>query len=618
MAQNDEADAPADTLLVLDDLEAFVDGIMAAQMEAYKISGAVVSVVSDGELVFSRGYGYADIDERSPVDPAATLFRIGSTTKLFTWTAVMQLVEQGLIDLDEDINTYLEHFEIPERFGEPVTMAHLMAHTPGFEDRVIGLFARDEEKLRPLGEVLADDLPKRVRPPGTLAAYSNHGVGIAGYIVEQVSGQPWAEYVQEHILDPLGMDGSTAFQPLPDTLSPNMSKGYVYRDGAFVERPFELVPLGPAGTMSATAEDMARFMIAHLQEGAFEGEQILADSTARLMHTRLFGHDDRVSGMAHGFMERHMHGQRLIGHGGSTEVFHTDMLIIPELNGGMFVSYNSEEGAQARSEIVKAFMDRYLASDGIPEIESGEEDPEMEARAAQVAGEYASTRRSHSTLFKAVRLAAPTKVTAQDDGSLLISGLAPDPGATRWIEVEPYIYRERYGTARIVFQADDAGEVTRFFHDGFPPVAYEASAFYETQSFNLWLLGVTFLLFLSTVVAWLVSLVKRKGQSGFAMIARAVAGTAALLFLAFVVLFGMGTGDEAFQLVYGVPPLVQTALTIGIVGTVLAALAAIFLIPVWRSGYWTFWSRLYYSIVVFGLLAFVWFLYFWNLLGHQY
>ncbi len=121
-----------------EDLEAFLDGVLAAEMRSHSIASATVSVVKDGELFFAKGYGYADRESRRPVDPERTLFRPGSISKLFTWTAVMQLVEQGKIDLDADVNEYLTDFRIPDTFPEPITMEHLMTHTPGFEDGGLG------------------------------------------------------------------------------------------------------------------------------------------------------------------------------------------------------------------------------------------------------------------------------------------------------------------------------------------------------------------------------------------------------------------------------------------------------------------------------------------------
>ena len=215
------------------ELEAFIDGIMAVELEANHIVGATISVVKDGQLFFAKGYGYANFKSKTPVLPDRTMFRPGSVSKLFTWTAVMQLYEQGKLNLDADVNTYLKEFKIPATFPQPITMNHLLSHTPGFEERSTGLMAREPKDLRPMGEFLASHMPARVRPPGELTSYSNYGTALAGYIVEVVSGVPFEQYIEENIFKPLGIEHSTFRQPLPEALVPNMSSGYSYKNGAF-------------------------------------------------------------------------------------------------------------------------------------------------------------------------------------------------------------------------------------------------------------------------------------------------------------------------------------------------------------------------------------------------
>ncbi|NIP68221.1 MAG: serine hydrolase, partial [Planctomycetales bacterium] len=214
------------------ELEAFLDELIGKKMEEYHIAGAAVSVVKDGKLFFAKGYGYADLENGIPVDPEQTVFRIGSVTKLFTWTAVMQLVEQGKLDLDADINTYLD-FRIPDTYPQPITLRHLLTHTAGFEDWFFEFLALGADDLVPPREWLVSHMPARVRPPGDSAGYSNYGTSLAGYIVARVSGQPYDQYIQEHILDPLGMVHSTVQSPMPPDLRPLASVGYTYVDGAY-------------------------------------------------------------------------------------------------------------------------------------------------------------------------------------------------------------------------------------------------------------------------------------------------------------------------------------------------------------------------------------------------
>ena len=227
------------------DLTSF-DGASDARIEA--ITGAVVAVVA-GENGFQQGLRFADVEARRPVDPEKTLFRIASISKLFTWTAVMQLVEAGKIDLNTDINTYLKDLKIPATFEQPITMKHLLTHTPGFEDLVIGLFAHKPEEVGPLVDMLKGQLPVRVRPPGLVTSYSNHGTAIAGHAVASVSGMPWEDYVEQRILNPLGMTHTLVRQPGEDKLPADLSKGYKWEGGRFVAKGFEYIPDAPAGCM---------------------------------------------------------------------------------------------------------------------------------------------------------------------------------------------------------------------------------------------------------------------------------------------------------------------------------------------------------------------------------
>ncbi len=316
--------------LVIDraSLEAFIDGIISAELKAGNIAGVTFSFVKDGEILLAKGYGFADVKNRRPVEADKTLFRPGSVSKLITWTALMQLVEQGKIDLNEDVNKYLTKFKFPETYPQPITVANLMSHTPGFEEVIGSMLARRAQDLISLEDYLARNMPWRVFPPGKITAYSNYGTSLAGYLVEVVSGEKFEDYVEKYIFNPLGMTMSTFREPLPENISPFMSKGYTFRRGVFVEHDFELFNgLYPAGSMSSTAIDMAKFMIAHLQNGLFGETRILQEKTARLMHSRLFSADPRLDGNAHGFWEKTWNGLRMIEAWGRYHLFHSQLVL---------------------------------------------------------------------------------------------------------------------------------------------------------------------------------------------------------------------------------------------------------------------------------------------------
>ncbi|MGZ4866796.1 MAG: serine hydrolase domain-containing protein, partial [Candidatus Angelobacter sp.] len=401
--------------LTVADVHAFLDGFVPMQLEREDIAGAVVLVVKDGAIFFAKGYGYSDVEKRTPVTVDATLFRPGSVSKLFTWTAVMQLVEQGKLDLDRDINEYLD-FKVPAKFDKPITLRNIMTHTPGFEEQIKDLISEEATPIATLKQHLVTHIPERIFPPGSTPAYSNYGASLAGYIVERVSGRPFNDYVNDNIFKPLGMAHSSFAQPLPAELKGLMSTGYKLGSGK--PKPFEIIEEAPAGGLAATAADMARFMIAHLQNGKIENAQILRPETAAQMHSRQFGLSPALNGMCLGFYEEARNGRRIIGHGGDTVYFHSDLHLMLENGIGFFVSYNSAGKGEIspRSALWYHFLDRYFPYTP-PKIEKL---ASAEADAKTVAGRYLTSRRSESSFLKVGAVEENVRVTPDENGTIKV------------------------------------------------------------------------------------------------------------------------------------------------------------------------------------------------------
>jgi CubicO group peptidase (beta-lactamase class C family) len=336
----------------------FIDGVVAQQIATREVAGAVVTVVHRGRVVLSRGYGFADVEHGVEVDPDRTLFRPGSVSKLFTWVALMQQIERGRVRMDEDINSYLD-FRILPFEGKAVTVRDLFAHTPGWGD-VSGISTADVGKLEPYGSWIKTHIPQPVWAPGIETAYSNYGAALAGYIVERVSGEPFADYAERHIFRPLGMASTTFQERLEPQLRARLALGYRYEDGRFVAQPIEYYGvIMPAGSASASASDMSRFMLAMLNGGRLGRAQILRSESVRLLMTDSHGNAPDLEGMAHGFMVHRLSGPRLIGHGGNTRDFHSNLVLAPELRLGFFISMTGGDGSYgARTELTEAIVGR--------------------------------------------------------------------------------------------------------------------------------------------------------------------------------------------------------------------------------------------------------------------
>ncbi|MDF2773364.1 MAG: beta-lactamase [Geminicoccaceae bacterium] len=592
------------------ELEAFLDGVMIANLGDKHVAGATVAVVKDGELLLAKGYGWADPDKRRPVDGARTMFRIGSISKLFTWTAVMQLVEQGKLDLDVDVNHYLD-FKIPDTYPQPITMRHIMTHTPGFEEDGRDLIGHDTATMVPLGRWLATHIPGRVRPPGTYSSYSNYATALAGYVVERLAGMPFDDYVDQRILAPLGMAQTTSRQPLPATLAGDMSGGFSWKGGRFESEKFEVVHPAPAGSFASSATDMARFMLAHLGNGAYNGQRILADSTVALMHRRAFSHDPRIPGFALGFYEKSSHGLHIIGHGGDTGWFHSDLALIPSERLGVFVSYNTTTGGELSfGPFLRQFLDHYYPI--TPPAPSAVADAEEQAQ--RVAGEYQFNRRSYTTFQAAMGLAGGISVTPGDSGRVVLNSPL---GTSHLVPVGPLLYRDAMRDELVSFKADADGSVRHAFLGIAPMMAMERIPWYASPKLHWVLLGLGVLVFVATVIAAIRRFARRRWgtpRPEDALPGRPLVVTIALLYLVFLVAVGVIIGSGG-GLLEGPLTGLKIALALPVIG-VLATLGAAFIAwRHWSTGAGTRGARLLYSSAVVVALLFAWSLSQWNLLG---
>jgi CubicO group peptidase (beta-lactamase class C family) len=592
-----------------DDLDAWLDGLLPYAMKSGDIAGAVVAVVKDGSVLFQQGYGYADIDKRIPMDPERTMIRVGSTSKLFTWTAVMQLVEEGKIDLGRDINDYLD-FRVSPRSAKPITMRDLMNHESGFEEGLKDVLAIDPRGLQSTLTYLKRHPRPMLFTPGEIPAYSNYGAALAGYIVERVSGEPFERYVERHIFLPLGMVHSAFDQPLPERFKGMVSQGY--RTASTPPQPYELIIPRPAGSVTSTAADMTRFMLAHLQQGRLGDFQMLGAQTERLMQTPSESSLPGFSAMAHGFFHEVKNGHTVIGHGGDTVFFHTEFDLLPQDGVGIFYNFNSRGRDDAvyglREALFDGFMNRYFPGSSrsdLPPLASAAAD------ARRIGGRYQSSRRVEHGFLSVFYLLQQQVIRANPDGTIAAPRTL-EPGEATFQEVAPDVWREIGGTRQLALRSVDAIKTVIDSDD--PTSVLQAAPLSRSAPLNLSILLGSLAILALTVLLWPISwLVKRRypQPADSAEVRRLrllirVAATFDVLYLAsWMALLTPVLSVKLWVYSYSLDPLIRTLQLAGL-GVIAAAVL----------GIWSLWhlsrlqksrlSRIGNAALAAGLLGIVW------------
>ena len=481
--------------LTAEDVNAWLDGKLPDALKNGDIPGAVVSVVKDGQVVTTRGYGWADTGSAGgnpvAVDPQTSLFRVASVSKIPTSIAAMQLVEQGKVDLDADISAYLD-FEIERRFDEPLTLRHLLTHSAGFEEQISLTPGTDLEAY------VKNDPPAQVFAPGTTPGYSNYGMALAGYIVQRVSGQPFETYVREHVLEPAGMTTSTYEQPLPAGLAGSLGPGYT---STGEEVPFEVMGDFPAGSLTVSAPDFAAFMNAQLSRSP----KLLREETWEQMWSPGLGEDKlgnraKAGEMGLGYFDLSRHGRRVVGHGGDNQGWHSQFELYPEEKTGIFISYNgdgngSDSSNNLREDLAQGFADRYFPGDAVKA--SGSKDSAERAR--QVAGSYVPSRTFWTTFLSAWMPAySSVSIEHTGDGKLKVD-------KTQYVEVEPWVWRQVDGRGAIAAQVKD-GKVVSLSQEP----AFTLLPTTLLQQALAPVFGVCLVLLLVVTVAWPVGALRRR------------------------------------------------------------------------------------------------------------
>ncbi len=592
------------------------------------IPNAVITLVSRDDIHLLEVYGYADMTDNTPVDPEQHLFRVGSVSKLLTWAAVMHLYEQGKVDLDEDINNYLGidlNFKLKYKTDnpEPITLNHLLSHTAGFENIYEGLFLFTPQP--PLRDYLLQQVPARIFPPGKVVAYSNYGTSLAGYIVEQVSGMSFEEYVEVNIFEPLGMHNSSFRQPLPGDLEAWMVNAYRWVDDEFLPGKFEHMP-SPAGGISTSALDMALFMKANLNQGENSFGSFIQPETLSKMHSTLFEYHPLTGGMAHGFMECSINGQWVVFHGGSSSIFDAGLYLFPNLDAGILIAYSGGDYL-GHNKILHDFLNEFFPVEDEPEITDVPALYEPELR--EVRGEFHQSLRSVSGESKLLNLVfGSMHVRNKGEKELGVWVFGQD---FVFLEVAPGIYKNTepthtypFGPMNYIVAAKAPDNKLMLTTDG--PVTFIKVSWYEGLTFVGFIMIPALILAIGSLLFFFGRFVYRKvrkpesPQVNTRTTQHRYVNAHAATFLLLVILMVINSAPDP---VHSYPPsFFGERSVIDIVLDILPFMISLFGIVIlviavngWRKKQWNIPVRIYYSVYALWSVGIIWFFYYYNWFG---
>ncbi|MBK5112969.1 MAG: serine hydrolase [Candidatus Heimdallarchaeota archaeon] len=610
------------------ELEIFLDDYIPDQLTQHNIVGMTISFVKDDELLLAKGYGNrALVPVVKPVIANQTLFRIGSISKTFTTVAVLQLVENGILNLDTNINNYLTAFKIPDTYSNPITLRHILTHSAGFEEKAYPSIFSSAFGIPSLEEFVIEILPDRVHPPGVITSYSNYGFTLAGYIVQEMSEKPFEQYIEDEIFIPIGLNSSTFREPLPADLSLNMSSGY---NEAGQIGYFEYLSVPPAGSCSSTATNMAKFMIALLDNGYYNGTQILLNETVQMMQEEHFTTHPNLPGANLGLYEMDTHNEHIMGHGGDTIFFHSLMALFPDDKLGFFISYNSRGGSRARDDFFNDFMNRYY-----PYINEINPMDGYDKGLRQFTGLYCTTRRLYSDKTIQPPIGLPYEIIEHDyltdaisiatnNGYLEIFGL-------QFVQIEPDYFVETTGQYdyRIAFIRNENGRITNFYSTIFIPLySFERlHPIYTTpEGLNFFLFSVMVISLIVSIVWGILALIRiKKGEDKNAILPTISKwlNFGVIIFSIVPFIFVITKNYSTILLAQDAFDGLNSLIILPIIALILIAGMTIFSILSWlgignihKKPYWKLWERILYSVLTILSFSIVAYFMYWNILGY--
>ncbi|WP_075589685.1 serine hydrolase domain-containing protein [Labilibacter marinus] len=321
-------------------LSAWIDSKLTKGIDSLNIVGATIVLIKDDSIRHLNGYGVSEIESKTAVDAHHSIFGVGSISKTFVATATMQLIEEGKLELDKDVNRYLKSFQLKYKFNDSITVRQLLLHTSGLDNLITGTAVRAEKDVAPLAQYLKEQKPLQIRPSGQIINYSNQGYALLGLIVEEVSGVPCFAYIRDNVLKPLEMN-SSGFKRTVE-LKDNYVSSYLQKDQQLIPYKPDFKLDYPSGSLNATASDMGHYIAMLLNNGTYKGRQIIDSASVAKMYHESFKHFPKANcGRSLAFFESNWNGIGVYYHTGTAQGFNSQLTLIPEKNTGLFISVNS-------------------------------------------------------------------------------------------------------------------------------------------------------------------------------------------------------------------------------------------------------------------------------------
>ena len=584
----------------IDGLPAFLDATVTTLMGQHHIVGSAVAVAWDGRLVFLKGYGKSRLDTGTTVDPSLTVFRIGSVTKPFTAAAVMQMVESGALDLRRDVRKYLP--DVPLRYG--ANTHQLLTHTSGLDERFAGSYTDSPEHLQRLTEHLQKYTPEQLHSPGNAYSYSNYNYALAGLLVERLSGLRYEQYMAERVFGPLRMIATTAYQPPDANRAADLATSYRWTGTRYEPVSYTYTQPSPSGSMTTTAEDLGRFLLAMLGDGSVDGARVLSPDSVRTLLAPQYSPDARIPATAYGFSYLPSRGQPLLYSGGTLGDQAAMVLLVPAARFGIVVLSNALPGV---GDFLYDPLMSHLAG---PVIPLPPPIPMADAlhRREQFAGTYRRFQQARNEMSR-VRTLMPMmqpRVTLGQEGAIEWQG-------ERWLEIEPLVFRSVRSSDHIVFRTNQRGDISELHTRG---ATYERIPWWEQATFNLAIMTVCLLAFVGYAVSAGFRAVRRRAAFREGKVARRWAVFVALANLAFI--SGVAVLFRDFGRITPLPLSIVLLLSLPLISLAATLALPYFAMMAWRNEWWTRSRRVGYSIFVACALAFMVFLNHWKLLGFRY